>query len=251
VCLSVRGEPAPPRRDSAKRVRQLTPPTKGCHSESANWCPPTLPAGNLPIIAPECVYRSGVNPHRRRGSPPSRSANSHRQTTPPNDTAKRHRQPLSIKRKPGSRRLSHVSSLMSPAANRSRRKSTPPDHTAKQVRQTTPPTDTANGHRQRTPPTDTANGHRQRTPPVRHRQSDTASQSAVLRERQLVSADATRPEPPIIAPECVYRSGVNPHRRRGSPPNRSANSHRQLTPPNDTANRRRLRGSPGAGDFRM
>jgi hypothetical protein len=201
VCLSVRGEPEPPRGESAKQLRQPTPPTQGRHSETVSRRRPTLPAWNLAVFTSLRVDRSRMKPAPLKGRPPNKSANSHRQTSPPTHTAKRHRQPLSIKRKPGSRRLSHVSSLMSPAANRSRRKPTPPDHTAKQVRQTTPPTDTANGQRQRTTPAK-----------VRYSESANWCQPT-LPARNL----------PIIAPECVYPSGVNPHRRGGSPPNGSAN----------------------------
>jgi hypothetical protein len=96
---------------TAKQLRQPTPPTQGRQSESANRWRPTLPARNLLIIAPECVYQSGVNPHRHGGSPPNSSANRHRQ---PKGAIQRPPATGDRRTPPGTLRFSHRCVLIGP-----------------------------------------------------------------------------------------------------------------------------------------
>jgi hypothetical protein len=88
-----------------------------------------------------------------RPTPPTHTANSHRQLTPPTHTANSHRQ------------LDAASPLRQARSAKLLRQVTPPSHPAKSPRQVTPPSHPAKSPRQVAPPTDSANLLRALAPP--------------------------------------------------------------------------------------
>ncbi|MFN9906258.1 MAG: hypothetical protein ACK56F_09065, partial [bacterium] len=87
--------------------RKRTPPSRSARereAESANRRRPKHPDRNLPIIASKQVDQSPPEPAPPQGTPPTRSAKSHRQLTPPSQSARQRpptkgRQPESANRR--------------------------------------------------------------------------------------------------------------------------------------------------------